>query len=85
MEDINNFESGLEGIFLEYLHKEQIEISIYLVNGIRLKGIISKFNKNTILLKNGNIQLIRLEAVSTIMPTSSMDENVIEAMHSKLS
>ena len=64
----------MEKTFLESLRKEQVEISVYLVNGIRLKGIISSFNDRVILLRNGNIQMIRLDAVSTIMPTSAVDE-----------
>ncbi len=73
--ETKNLDSSLETMFLEHLQKEQIEISVYLVNGIRLKGIIHKFNEKIILLRNGSIQMVRLDAISTIMPASP-DKNM---------
>lgn len=60
-EDISN-------TFLKGLQEERKEVSIYLVNGIRLRGYVYKFDDNSILLRNGGIQLIRMNAISTIMP-----------------
>ncbi len=77
--EIKNLDSSLETMFLEHLQKEQIEISVYLVNGIRLKGIIHKFNENIILLRNGSIQMVRLDAISTIMPASP-DKDITTAL-----
>lgn len=74
MTETTTFEESLEGMFLEHLLENKVEISIYLVNGIRLKGVIRKFNNRVILLRNGNIQLIRLDAVSTIMPAAANEE-----------
>lgn len=65
------FVESLEGKFLKQMQEEQLEINIYLINGIRLKGIIDDFNKNAILLSNGSVQLVRFDAISTIMPASA--------------
>lgn len=78
--ETKNIDDNLEGKFLEHLQKKEIEISIYLVNGIRLKGIIHKFNKNIVLLRNGNIQMIRLDAISTVMPAISDKETSVPAL-----
>lgn len=54
--------------FLNGIQAEGKEVNIYLVNGIRLKGFIHKYDKDSVLLRNGGIQLIRINAISTIMP-----------------
>lgn len=71
MTDAKSFAEGLEGKFLAKMREEQKEINIYLVNGIRLKGVIDDFNESAIFLRNGNVQMVRYNAVSTIMPTST--------------
>jgi len=54
--------------FLNDIQKGGQEVNIYLVNGIRLKGFIYKYDKSSVLLRNGGIQLVRVNAISTIMP-----------------
>ena len=54
--------------FLNDIQEGGQEVNIYLVNGIRLKGFIHKYDKNSVLLRNGGIQLVRVNAISTIMP-----------------
>ncbi len=64
---------GLQDLFLNQLRKEKIPVVIYLVNGVRLKGIIKGFDSFVILLKEANEQLIYKHAVSTIVPEKSVD------------
>ncbi len=71
MTDAKNFAESLEGKFLAKMREEQLELNIYLVNGIRLKGVIDDFNDSAIFLRNGNVQMVRYSAVSTIMPISA--------------
>lgn len=54
--------------FLNNIQEGRQEVNIYLVNGIRLKGFIHKYDKDSVLLRNGGIQLVRVNAISTIMP-----------------
>ena len=52
---------NLQDKFLNKLRKEKITVSIFLVNGIKLEGIIESFDQYTILLKNeaGNLETIK--------------------------
>jgi host factor-I protein len=58
----------LQDLFLNYARKEKIAVTIYLVNGTRLKGVIKGFDKFVVLLKNDVQQLVYKHAISTISP-----------------
>lgn len=58
----------LEGDFLESLRKESTPVSIFLVNGIKLHGIISDFDEHVIMLKGAIVQMIFKHSVSTVVP-----------------
>jgi host factor-I protein len=64
---------SLQDLFLNQLRKEKIPVVIYLVNGVRLKGIVKGFDSFVILLREANEQLIYKHAVSTIVPEKSVD------------
>ena len=58
---------NLQDIFLNQVRKEHISVTIFLVNGVKLQGIITWFDNYSILLKrDGHVQLIYKHAVSTI-------------------
>ena len=62
---------NLQDIFLNQVRKEHISVTIFLVNGVKLQGIITWFDNYSILLKrDGHVQLIYKHAVYTIMPAS---------------
>ena len=49
-------------------------VTVFLVNGVKLQGIISWFDNYSLLLKrDGHIQLIYKHAVPTIMPAEPLD------------
>ena len=58
----------LQDDFLNQLRKENISVSIYLMNGIKLQGNIESFDQYAILLKNTVSQLVYKHAISTIVP-----------------
>lgn len=60
---------NLQDKFLNSLRKDKISVSIFLVNGIKLEGVIESFDQYTILLKNKITQSVYKHAVSTIVPT----------------
>lgn len=64
---------SLQDLYLNQLRKEKIPVVIYLINGVRLKGIIKGFDSFVILLKEANEQLIYKHAVSTIVPEKNVD------------
>ncbi len=62
---------NLQDKFLNKLRKDKILVSIFLVNGIKLEGVIESFDQYTILLKNKITQSVYKHAVSTIVPTQA--------------
>lgn len=63
----------LQDPFLNLLRKEHAPVSIYLVNGIKLQGNIESFDQYVVLLKNSVIQMVYKHAISTVVPTRSVD------------
>jgi len=58
----------LQEPFLNALRREQVPVSIYLVNGIKLQGQIESFDQFVILLNNSVGQMVYKHAISTIVP-----------------
>lgn len=59
---------NLQDIFLNHLRKEKIPVTVCLINGVRLKGIIKGFDNFVILMKQEGQQLIYKHAISSIIP-----------------
>lgn len=65
---------NLQDIFLNKVRKENIQITIFLVNGFQIKGIVKGFDSYTIVIEGDNKQnLIYKHAVSTIIPNQKVD------------
>lgn len=64
---------SLQDPFLNALRRENIPVSIYLMNGIKLQGQIDSFDQFVILLKNTVNQMVYKHAVSTIVPARNVD------------
>lgn len=60
--------SKLQDEFMEKLHKDSSPVSVFLVNGIKLHGIIEDFDEHVILLKGTVVQMIFKHSVSTVVP-----------------
>ncbi len=60
--------SLLQEPFLNELRRQKILVSIYLVNGIKLKGQIESFDRFVIQLKASVTQIVYKHAISTIVP-----------------
>jgi host factor-I protein len=60
---------NLQDVFLNQVRKEHVHITIYLVNGFQLKGMVKGFDSYTIVLESdGKQHLIYKHAISTISP-----------------
>lgn len=59
---------SLQDPFLNTLRKERVPVSIYLVNGIKLQGIVESFDQFVISLKNTVSQMVYKHAISTVVP-----------------
>jgi host factor-I protein len=63
---------SLQDPFLNTLRKEKVPVSIYLVNGIKLQGLIESFDQFVVLLKNTVSQMVYKHAISTIVPSRAV-------------
>ena len=59
----------LQDPFLNTLRRENIPVSVYLVNGIKLQGQIESYDQYVVLLKNMVTQMVYKHAISTIVPS----------------
>ncbi len=65
---------SLQDSFLNVLRKEKSPVTMFLVKGVKLQGIITWFDNFSILLRrDGQSQLVYKHAISTIMPSQTMD------------
>lgn len=70
---------NLQDVFLNQVRKQHVPVTIFLVNGVKLQGVITWFDNYSMLLKrDGHIQLIYKHAVSTIMPSTPVNMQDIE-------
>src|SRR3989338_2257217 len=63
---------SLQDPFLNALRKEKVPVSIYLVNGIKLQGVVESFDQFVVLLKNTVNQMVYKHAISTIVPSRNV-------------
>ena len=62
---------NLQDTFLNHVRKSKIPLTIFLVNGVKLQGVVTWFDNFCVLLRrDGHSQLVYKHAISTIMPAS---------------
>ena len=61
---------NLQDAFLNHVRKTKVPVTIFLINGVKLQGVITWFDNFSILLRrDGQTQLVYKHAISTIMPS----------------
>lgn len=71
--------NNLQDIFLNGLRRSKTPVTMFLVKGVKLQGIITWFDNFSVLLRrDGQAQLIYKHAISTIMPSQPIDLGEIE-------
>jgi len=63
----------LQDPFLNTLRRERIPVSVYLVNGIKLQGVIESFDQFVVLLRNTVSQMVYKHAISTVVPARNVN------------
>tara|TARA_B100001079_G_C16329849_1_gene478566 strand:+ start:167 stop:406 length:240 start_codon:yes stop_codon:yes gene_type:complete len=64
---------NLQDAFLNQVRKEKNSVTVFLINGVKLQGVITWFDNFCILLRrDGQSQLVYKHAVSTIMPSQNV-------------
>ena len=67
-------QSILQDTFLNSVRKNRNPVTLFLVNGVKLQGVITWFDNFSVLLRReGTVQLVYKHAISTIMPSLPID------------
>ena len=60
---------NVQDVFLNHVRKEKTPVTVFLMNGVKLQGVITWFDNFCVLLRrDGQSQLVYKHAISTIMP-----------------
>jgi host factor-I protein len=71
-------QTSLQDLFLNALRKSKTPVTMFLVKGVKLQGIVTWFDNFSVLLRrDGQSQLIYKHAISTIMPSNPIDIGAI--------
>jgi host factor-I protein len=62
---------NLQDAFLNHIRKNKTPVTVFLVNGVKLQGVITWFDNFCVLLRrDGHSQLVYKHAISTVMPVA---------------
>ncbi len=71
-------QGSLQDLFLNALRRTKTPVTMFLVKGVKLQGIVTWFDNFSVLLRrDGQSQLIYKHAISTIMPAGPMDVSAL--------
>ena len=64
---------NVQDVFLNSVRKSKNPVTVFLVNGVKLQGIITWFDNFSVLLRrDGHTQLVYKHAISTVMPSGPL-------------
>ena len=64
---------SLQDSFLNHVRKQKTPLTIFLINGVKLQGVITSFDKFCMMLRrDGHSQLVYKHAISTVMPSQPL-------------
>jgi host factor-I protein len=65
---------NLQDTFLNHLRNSKTAATVFLINGVKLQGVITWFDTSSLLLRReAHAQLVYKHAISTIMPNEPVD------------
>jgi len=65
----NEKSQNVQDVFLNHVRKNKTPVTVFLVNGVKLQGVITWFDNFSVLLRrDGHTQLVYKHAISTVMP-----------------
>ncbi|GAB6151646.1 RNA chaperone Hfq [Desulfosporosinus burensis] len=77
---MNKSPINLQDTFLNQVRRENLPVTIYLVNGFQLKGLIKGFDNFTVVIEfEGRQQMVYKHAISTVMPIRPINFNTASA------
>ena len=80
---MNRTQVNLQDTFLNQARKENIGVTIYLVNGVQLRGIVRGFDSFTVLLDSPGkpTQLVYKHSITSVVPARPVPNMYHEALH----
>ena len=64
---------NVQDVFLNTIRKTKSPVTVFLVNGVKLQGIVTWFDNFSLLLRrDGHTQLVYKHAISTVMPSGPL-------------
>ncbi|MBT4890465.1 MAG: RNA chaperone Hfq [Rhodospirillales bacterium] len=62
---------NVQDVFLNHIRKNKSSVTVFLINGVKLQGIVTWFDNFSVLLRrDGHTQIVYKHAISTIMPST---------------
>lgn len=62
---------NVQDVFLNHIRKNKSPVTVFLINGVKLQGIVTWFDNFSVLLRrDSHTQLVYKHAISTIMPST---------------
>ena len=67
----NERSQNVQDVFLNHIRKNKVPVTVFLVNGVKLQGIVTWFDNFSVLLRrDAHSQLVYKHAISTVMPAT---------------
>ena len=64
----------LENSFLDYVCSNKMPLTIFLMNGVKLQGVVTQLADNVMVLsRDGHAQLVYKHSIATVMPNGSVE------------
>ena len=75
---------NLQDVFLNHVRKHKVPVTIFLVNGVKLQGVVTWFDNFCVLLRRDGVsQLVYKHAISTIVPGRAVNFSVADMASSE--
>src|SRR3546814_13541113 len=76
--NVSDKSQNLQDLFLNALRRNKTPVTMFLVKGVKLQGIITWFDNFSLLLRrDGQSQLVYKHAISTVMPSHDFDLSLL--------
>lgn len=64
---------NVQDVFLNHVRKNKTPLTVFLINGVKLQGVVTWFDSFSMLLRrDGHSQLVYKHAISTVMPQGAI-------------
>ena len=61
---------NIQDVFLNHVRKNKLSVTVFLISGVKLQGVITWFDNFSVLLRRDtHVQLVYKHAISTVMPS----------------